>query len=192
MSDIDALIGWLLEAPCGGCPVEDSGATALITAISGTQVTAVMHSRGPRPLTRQEKRRLHALGTAVGHDRRGTLYAADVPTAAVTAVLIPRRVPRDALKLLATDARGTALDGGGVPLGRALAGLGVRREPLKAMATPGRRDAAGWEQVIWSAARLWLDRPIALVTERFYRGFLDAYPGPWTMPPPRARTVSWR
>ena len=58
---------------------------------------------------------------------------------------------------------------------------------LEALATPGQRDAFGREQVIWSAARLWLDRPIAMVTECFYREFLDAYPGPWTVPFPGAR-----
>ena len=41
MNDVDALIGWLLEAPRGRCPVEDCGATALLSAISGAQVTAV-------------------------------------------------------------------------------------------------------------------------------------------------------
>ena len=105
-----------------------------------------------------------------------------MPAAAVTAVLLPQRVPVTALRALGADADGTALGDSGVPLGRALAGLGVRREPLEALATPGQRDASGREQVIWSAARLWLDSPVAVVTECFYQGFLDAYPGPWTMP----------
>ncbi len=41
MNDIGALIAWLLEAP-RGCPVEEGGATAAFTAISGAPVTAVM------------------------------------------------------------------------------------------------------------------------------------------------------
>jgi hypothetical protein len=189
VNDVDALIGWLLEAPRGRCPVEDCGATALLSAISGTQVTAVIHSRGPRQLTQPEQRQLQALGAAVGHERRGTLYAGSVPAAAVTAVLLPQRVPGTALRALGADADRAGLGDEGVPLGRALAGLGVRREPLEALATPGQRDAAGREQVIWSAARLWLGYPVALVTECVYQGFLDAYPGPWTVPFAGTRTA---
>ena len=190
MNDIDALIGWLLEAPRGRCPVEDCGATALIAAISGTEVTAVMHSRGPKELTVSEQQHLQAPGAMAGHERRGTLYAGSVPAAAVTAVLLPSRIPSTALQSLGTDADGAALGDAGVPLGRALAGLGVRREPLEVLATPGQRDAARREQVIWSAARLWLDHPVALVTECFYQAFLDTYPGPWRVPHPRSRTAS--
>ena len=182
MNDVDALIGWLMEAPGGGCPVEDCGATALLSAISGTRVTAAMHSRGPRQLTRQEQQLLEAPGAVTAHERRGTLNAGGIAAASVTAVLLPQRVPVTALRALGTDVDGAALGDGGIPLGRALAGFGVRREPLEALATPGQRDASGREQVIWSAARLWLDSPVAVVTECFYKGFLDAYPGPWTMP----------
>lgn len=182
MNDVDALIGWLLEAPRGHRPVEGCGATALISAISGAPVTAAILSRGPRRLTLHERHLLRAPGAA-GHERRGTLYAAGVPAAAVTAVLLPQRIP-----LPAWQALGCGAGEGGLPLGLALAGLGARREPLQAMATPGRRDAAGREQVVWSAARLWLRHPVALVTERFYKLFLDAYPGPWavSVPAPRA------
>jgi hypothetical protein len=189
VNDVDALIGWLLEAPRGGCPVEDSGATALLSAISGTQVHAVMHARGPRQLTRQEQQLLEALGTATGHERRGILNAGGVPAAAVTAVLLPQRVPVTALRALGTDTNGAVLADAGMPLALALAGLGVRREPLEALATPRQRDASGREQVIWSAARLWLDSPIAVVTECFYQGFLDAYPGPWALPSLGTRTA---
>ena len=115
------------------------------------------------------------------------LSAGGVPAAAVTAVLLPQRVPTTALRLLGADTGEFSLGDARLPLGRALAGLGVRREPLEALATPGQRDAFGREQVIWSAARLWLDSPIAMVTECFYREFLDAYPGPWTVPFPGAR-----
>jgi hypothetical protein len=105
-----------------------------------------------------------------------------VPAAAVTAVLLPCRIPNTALHILGTDSDTTTL--GGVPLARALAGLGVRREPLEVLATRGQVDAAGREQVVWSAARLWLDAPIALVTECFFKEFLDAFPGPWALPCP--------
>ncbi len=132
---------------------------------------------------------MHAPGATAGHERRGTLCAGGVPAAAITAVLLPHRVPAAALRALGTDEHGAEAGGGGVPLGRALAGLGVRREPLTVLATPGQRDAGGREQVLWSAARLWLGSPVALVTECFYREFLDAYPGPWTGPCTRRRAA---
>jgi hypothetical protein len=189
VSNVETLISWLLEAPHGRSPVEDCGATALLSAISGTPVTAVMHSRGPRPLTRQEQQQLQETGAAIGHERRGILYAGSVPAAAVTALLLPRLVPDTVLRALGTDTSGAALRDSGMPLGRALAGLGARREPLAALPTPGRRDTAGREQILWSAARLWLDYPVALVTECVYQEFLDAYPGPWTMPHPPIPTA---
>jgi hypothetical protein len=179
VNDIGTLIAWLLEAP-RGCPVEQGGATAAFAAISGDPVTAVMGSRGPRELTQREQQLLQAMGATIGHERRGVLYAGAVPAAAVTAVLLPHRIPAAALQAIGTDTAGAALADAGVPLGRALAGLGVRREPLEVLPTPGQRDAGGKEQVIWSAARLWLGCPIAVVTELVYKEFLTAYPGPWT------------
>jgi hypothetical protein len=189
VSDIDAVIGWLLEAPRGRQLVEDCGATTLLAAISGTEITAVMHSHSSRKLTAGEQQQLQVPGAAAGYERHGTLYAGSVPAAAVTAVLLPCRIPNAALHVLGTDSHGTTLGGGTVPLGRALAGLGVRREPLEVLATPGQLDAAGREQVVWSAARLWLDAPIALVTECFFKEFLDAFPGPWALPCPGPRTA---
>ena len=100
MSDVDAIIGWLLEAPRGRQLVEDCGATTLLAAISGTQITAVMHSRGSRELTAGEQQQLRVPGAAAGHERHGTLYAGSVPAAAVTAVLVPYRIPRTALHVL--------------------------------------------------------------------------------------------
>ena len=178
MNDVGTLIAWLLEAP-RGCPVEAGGATAAFEAISGTTVTAVMDARGPRELTQREQQQLQSLGATVGHERRGTLYAGAVRAASVTAVLLPRRIPPEARRALGTGEDGDALGAGDVPLGRALAGLGIRREPLEVLPTPGQRDPAGREQVIWSSARLWLGCPVAVVTEQVYGEFLVAYPGPW-------------
>jgi hypothetical protein len=120
------------------------------------------------------------MGVTTGHERRGVLYAGSVPAAATTAILLPHRIPAAALQAIGAGSGGGAPAGAGVPLGRALAGLGVRREPLEVLPTPGQRDASGKEQVIWSAARLWLGCPIAVVTELVYKEFLNAYPGPWT------------
>ncbi len=100
-------------------------------------------------------------------------------------ILLPRRVPGCARAMLGIAESGAALPGpSGAPLGRALRGLGVRREPLEARLTPGLHDTTGEEQVIYSAARLWLGAPIAVVTERVYRSFLAAFPRPWA-PSPR-------
>lgn len=179
MSDVGVLIAWLLTAP-RECPVEDGGATAAFAAISGTGITAVMHFRGCRELTQREQQLLLTLGAASGHERRGTLYAGRIRAAATTAVLLPDRVPAAAREALGIGPGGIALPAPrGVPLSRALGGLGVRREPLEVVPTPGERDAAGNELVISSAARLWLDWPIGIVTERIYREFLAAHPGPW-------------
>jgi len=50
-----------------------------------------------------------------------------------------------------------------VPLGRVLAGLGVRREPLGARLITG----SGGSILVESSARMWLDdTPVALASER--------------------------
>jgi hypothetical protein len=177
--DARALAGWLLAAPLGG-RVEDRGAAAILAAVSGADVTAVMWSRRARTLTARQQYLLQSLGAATGHERRGFLLAGQVPAAATTAILLPRRVPARVREVLGIACSGAALPAAGdVPLGRALAGLGVRREPLEVRLTPGRRDPGGREQVICSAARLWLGGPVAIVVERIYQEFLTRYPGPW-------------
>jgi hypothetical protein len=179
VNDIGTLIAWLLAAPRHSS-VENCGATAAFAAISGIEITAVMHSRGPRELTQREQQLLQALGATSGHERCGTLYAGNVPAAATTAILLAHRVPADARATLGIGSHGDALPAAAdVPLGRALSGLGVRREPLEVVPTPGGRDVDGSELVISSAARLWLGCPIAIVTERVHREFLACFPGPW-------------
>jgi hypothetical protein len=176
VSGVDALIERLLEAP-QGMPIEQSGATAVFAAISGCAVDAVMQTRVPRALTRSEQHLLQPTGTTTGHERRGTLYADNVPAAATTAVLLPHRLPAAVRATLGIGPDGETLpEVAGVPLGRALTGLGARREPLEVVATPGAHDDAGHELIICSTARLWLDQPIAIVTERVYRDFIDAFP----------------
>jgi hypothetical protein len=173
--EVKALIDRLLAVP-QGVPVEESGATALFAAISGHDVYAVMGLRGPRNLSQREQRLLQSTGRATGHERSGALYAGDVPVAATTAVLLPDRVPPAVRATLGIGPDGEALPGvAGVPLGRALTGLGVRRESLEVVPTSGARDAGGRELVIRSVARLWLGLPIAIVTERVYGQFLDAF-----------------
>jgi hypothetical protein len=186
MTDAEALAAWLL-ARQPGRPVEACGATAIFTAICGQAITADIQFRGARPPTAREQLLLQAPGVPAVHERRGTLQAAPgMPVAEITAVLLPSRLPRAAGELLGITGSGDAPPAGDeVPLGRALRGLGVRREPLQARLTPGASDASGQEQVIHSASLLWLGGPVALVTERVYRSFLAAFPGPWPASPRR-------
>ena len=184
MTDADALAAWLL-ARRAGRPVEECGATAIFAAICGRAVTAEIQSRRVRQPTAREQRLMQAFRAPAVYERRGILHAGPgMPVAETTAVLLPSRLPGNAGDLLGITGAGAAPPAASeVPLGRALRGFGVRREPLEARLTPGASDAAGEEQVIYSAARLWLGGPIALVTERVYRRFLTAFPGPWPESP---------
>jgi hypothetical protein len=184
VTDAEALAAWLL-ARQPGRPVEECGATAIFTAICGQAVTADIQFRGTRPPTAREQLLLQAPDAPAVHERRGTLQAAPgMPVAEITAVILPPRLPGSVRDLLGITGSGAAPPAAaGVPLGRALRGLGSRREPLQARLTPGASDAAGQEQVIYSASRLWLGGPVALVTERVYRSFLAAFPGPWPASP---------
>jgi len=176
MSSATALIAWLEAAP-PDAPIEQAGATAAFAMISGHAITAVLESRGPRELAQHEQRLLQSMSTITGHERCGTLYAGGIPAAATTAVLLAPRLPAAVRATLGIGPYGEASPGTtDVPLGWALRGLGVRREPLGVERTPGGHDAAGHEVVLRSVARLWLDRPVAIVTERVYREFLDAFP----------------
>jgi hypothetical protein len=135
-----------------------------------------MHSRGPRDLTEREQQLLESMGMTTGHERCGTLYAGNVSAAATTAILLPQRLPAVVRATLGIGPDGEALPGiADIPLGRALSGLGARREPLAVVPSPAKCDVAGHEFVVCSAARLWLDCPIGIVTEQVYREFLDVF-----------------
>lgn len=184
MSDAEALLAWLVDNKPGGL-VEDCGATAVFSQIAGTGITAVMRSRRACLLTRRQQLLLHAAGTTAGHERRGVLYAGrDVPVAATTAVLVPARIPARVRAMLGVGQSGAVLPAeADMPLGRALAGWGARREPLEVRLTPGRRDPVGNPVVICASARLWVEStPVAVVTEHVLAAFLDAFPGPWDRP----------
>jgi hypothetical protein len=184
MSDPAALARLLSHR--SGAAVENGGATALFEMLAGGPVTADVTLRRARPLTRPERRLLRAFAGTSGHERLGTLRTqAGIAVAEISAVILPGRLPPTARTALGIALSGDPLPAPpGEPLGRALRGLGVTREPLRVRLTPGARDAAGAEQVICSAARLWLGAPVALVTERVYFSFLDALPaqGPGTAP----------
>jgi hypothetical protein len=186
MSDPAALA--LLLSRRSAAAVEHGGATALFELLAGrdaSPVTADIRLRRARPLTRTERRRLHAPAGTSGHERLGTLRTrTGLAVAQISAVIMPGRLPPATRAALGIALSGAPLPAPhGEPLGRALRGLGVTREPLLVRLTPGARDAAGAEQVLYSAARLWLGAPVALVTERVYLSFLEALPGrPGTAP----------
>ena len=72
---------------------------------------------------------------------------------------------------------------GSTPLGRALRGLGVRRERHDVeILTPRCTDASGARLAIRSTALLRAadGEPLAWVTERVYARFLEEFPPPWT------------
>jgi hypothetical protein len=184
MSDAAELQAWLMDSR-PGTPVEDSGATAVFSRITGAEITAVMRSRRQRRLTRRQQALLLAAGITAGHERRGVLYAGPaVPVAATTAVLVPARIPPRVRAMLGIGTDGTVVPAeADMPLGRALAGSGARREPLEARLAAGDRSADGDRVVIRSAARIWLGTtPVALVTEHVLASFLEAFPGPWDRP----------
>lgn len=167
-------------------PVETSGLTAVLEHISGGPVTVELLGRVNRPLTGEEHHLLAAGAHLIGHERKGLLRPTSGPPAAeVTALLVINRMPWHACKRLGMpapyDPGGPMPPPTGVPLGRALAGFGVVREPIgEVKRTDGRTDAAGNPQALYSSALLRLGSGIlGVVTERINSAFLDAYPGPW-------------
>jgi hypothetical protein len=165
-------------------PIELGGATALFEAISGGKVTAEVRGGGRRQLTDDERRRLRPGSSDTACSRHGVLRTAGgVPVAEITAVILPRRVPGPARPDLGITASGTPLEGArSIPLGRALRGRGVTREQIEARLTPGAQDASGARLALYSAALLRIAVPLALVTERVYEEFLEAFPPPWPVP----------
>lgn len=181
MSDARVLLAWLMGSTPGSS-VEHCGATAVFSRIAGAEVSAVMRTRRACQLTDRQQVLLRSLSTAAGHERLGVLYAGPgIPVAATTAVLVPARIPARVRAMLGVGLDGAVLPAeADTPLGRALAGFGVRREQMEARLTPGDHDGDGNPVMIRSAARLWLGHtPVALVSEHVLASFLAEFPGPW-------------
>ncbi len=173
----------------------------MFEGISGGRVSSEVLKSGARPLAAREHDLLDAGPVLTGHERWCLLRTAAGPSAAArahgagravhrtgiavaktTAILLADRSGEAARIALGIDRSGALLGAPTrVPLGRALQGLGVTRDPLDVRLTPGVYDAAGEAQIILSEALLLnrAGRPIAFVTERVYQRFLDAFPGPW-------------
>jgi hypothetical protein len=144
-------------------------ATILFEELAGEQVRIELTNCADRPLTAAECLELHTSPGAYGHGRAGTLRTVNSGLAAaeVSSVVVPSRLPASARRALGipdSDEPATPSD---IPLGKALAGLGVHREPLGARLVRDTAGASGSRVSVESSARLWLaDVPVALATER--------------------------
>jgi hypothetical protein len=146
-------------------------ATILFEELAGEEIRIELTRCADRPLTPAECRDLRVSPGARGYERTGTLRTVNsgLVAAEVSSVVVPGRLPasaRTALGIPGPDE--PAPPPADVPLGKALAGLGVRREPLGArlLHDDGTRGPGGRVSVT-SSARMWLaDVPVALASER--------------------------
>jgi hypothetical protein len=167
----------------GDAPIEH-GATTLFARIAG-QVAADIYTRPAPELSDEANDMLGSPRHDDVHLREGLLRcAAGVPIAHVCVLVVTSRVPVPARPALGITLSGRLRPGqsaDGIPLGRALAGMGVRREQLSVTVERDCLDETGNELAVRSQARLRLpaDWPLALVTELVYASFLAAYPPPW-------------
>ena len=156
LSDAGLLLEMLRRQPPG--PIEDAGAPPRCSrAIPRRRVRPEVLASGTRLLVTPEQQLLDAGGVFKGHER-WCLLRTDTgePVAETTAILRPDRIPAAARAILGISRSGEP-DGTPAhePLGKALRGQGVTREPCEATLTPCRVDLLGEPQVIYSAARLW-------------------------------------
>jgi hypothetical protein len=145
-------------------------ATLLFEELAGEQIRIELAGRVDRPLTAAECHELHVSPQAFGHHRTGRLRAAGsgLVAAEVFSVVIPWRLPASARTALGIPTPGERMPPpSAIPLGKALADLGVRREPLGArLLRDPAADACG-HIAVESSARMWLgDVPVALASER--------------------------
>ena len=171
----------LLRA-AGDQPVE-KGATALFEAIAGARLTASVLISPVARIDPKEKKLLQVRDGEAMHVRAGMLLSSrGVPVAQVTTLVVNARVPHPARASLGITKSGRLmLVPGSTPLGRALRGLGVRREQREAVITPGCIDPSGTRLAVRSTALLRTSdgTPLAWVIERIYARFLEAFPPPW-------------
>lgn len=171
----------LLDA-AGDQPIE-SGATTLFESVTGGRLTASVLTRPASRVAAREKRLLRVRDGEAMHVRAGMLLCpGGVPVAQVTTLVVNARIPDHARASLGVTASGTLMPvPGTTPLGRALRGLGIRREQCDAVVTPGCTDASGARLAVRSTALLRRadGAPLAWVIERIFALFLEAFPPPW-------------
>jgi hypothetical protein len=142
-------------------------ATLLFEKLVGERIYVELADRTDRALTAAECLELHASPDTIGHHRTGRLRAvtSGLVAAEVASTVLPWRLPAATRHELGIPAAGEPVPPrSDVPLGTALAGLGVRREPLGARLV---RNGASDSIAVESSARMWLgDLPVALASER--------------------------
>jgi hypothetical protein len=145
-------------------------ATALFEVLAGEQIRIELACRADRPLTSAECIELRARPGAFGHQRTGTLRTVNSGMAAaeVSSVIVPDRLPPSALRTLGIPgADDPAPPFTAIPLGKALAGFAVHREPLGARMVCDTAGISGARVSVESWARMWLDgQPVALASEK--------------------------
>jgi hypothetical protein len=145
-------------------------ATILFEELTGERVRIELTGCAGRPLTPAECRDLRIGSGARGYERTGSLrtVGSGLVVAEVSSLVVPGRLPasaRTALGMPAADE--PAPPPSDVPLGKALADFGVRREPLGARLVRDRAATTGGRVSVTSSARMWLaDAPVALASER--------------------------
>jgi hypothetical protein len=164
-SGTQAAISVVALLACGTGP-----ATILFEELAGEQVRIELTGRADRPLTAAECLELHTSPGAYGHRRTGTLRTASsgLAVAEVSSVVVPSRLPASARRALGIPGPDEpAPPPSDVPLGKALAGLGVHREPLGARLVRDSAGVTGSRVSVESSARMWLAGvPVALASER--------------------------
>jgi hypothetical protein len=145
-------------------------ATALFEELVGEQIRIELTGRADRPLTAAECLELRTSSGAHGHHRTGTLRTVSfgLVAAEVSSVVVPGRLPESALRALGIPGPDNpAPPPSAIPLGKVLAGLGVRREPLGVRLLSDSTGIPGSRVLVESSARMWVDgAPVALASER--------------------------
>jgi hypothetical protein len=154
-------------------------ATFLFEELAGEPVRIDLTGSGNRLLTLTECLELGVSPGAYGHQRDGTLrtITSGLVVAEVSSLVVPDRLPAAARKALGMPGPDDpAPPPSTIPLGRVLADLGVRREPLGARLVSGAASACGGHFLVESSARMWLaDVPVALASERVTTEFCLRY-----------------
>ena len=145
-------------------------ATILFEELAGEQIRIELTGCADRPLTPAECHDLRLAPGARGYERVGTLRTVNsgLVAAEVSSLVVPGRLPASACTALGLPGPDEpAPPPSDLPLGKALAGFGVRREPLGARLERDGARSAGSRVSVRSAARMWLaDVPVALASER--------------------------
>jgi hypothetical protein len=171
-----------LLGAAGDEPIE-KGATALFETIADGKLTASVLICPAARVAPDEKKLLRVRDGERMHVRAGVLLCpGGVPVAQVTTLVVNDRIPHCARASLGVTRTGRLMPApGSTPLGRALRGLGIRREQCEAVITPGCIDTSGARLAVRSTALLRTSdgTPLAWVIERIYARFLEAFPPPW-------------